>query len=138
MGKSIRDVMTQNPRTVDSDSPVVEAARLMKEEDVGSIPVMEGPHLMGMLTDRDITIRIVAERRDPQTTTAGEIASHDLATIDPDQSLDDALRIMAQYQVRRVPVVAEDGKLIGIVAQADAAREASEKKVGETLEAIST
>jgi CBS domain-containing protein len=138
MGKSVRDVMTQSPRTVDADSPVVEAARLMKEEDVGSIPVMEGPHLMGMLTDRDITIRIVAERRDPQTTTAGEIASHDLATIDADQDLDEALRIMARHQVRRVPVVAEDGKLIGIIAQADAAREASEKKVGETVEAIST
>ena len=138
MGKSVREVMTQNPRTVDAGSPVVEAARLMKEEDVGSVPVLENGRLTGTLTDRDIVLRIVAEGRDPQTTKVVEVASSDLVTIDPQQNLDEALRMMATHQVRRLPVVEEDGQLVGILAQADAAREASEKKVGETVEAISS
>jgi CBS domain-containing protein len=137
MGKSIRDVMTPNPRTVTSDSPVVEAARLMKEEGVGSIPIVDGGRLLGTLTDRDIVVRVVAERRDPQSTKVGEVASKDLVTIDPQQDLDEALRLMARHQVRRLPVVEEDGRLVGIVAQADAALEGSEKKVGEVVEQIS-
>jgi CBS domain-containing protein len=137
MGKSVHDVMTPNPRTITNSTPVVEAARIMKEEDVGSIPIVDGGRLSGMLTDRDIVLRAVAERRDPQTTTAGDIASNNIVTIDPDQDLDEALRMMAQHQVRRLPVVEEDGHLVGILAQADAALEAKEKKVGETLEQIS-
>jgi signal-transduction protein with cAMP-binding, CBS, and nucleotidyltransferase domain len=122
----------------DGDSPVVEAARLIKEEDVGSVPVLEGGRLVGTLTDRDIAIRIVAARRDPQSTKVSEVGSSDLVTIDPQQNLDEALRTMARHQVRRLPVVEEDGKLVGILAQADAAREGSEKKVGEAVEAISS
>jgi CBS domain-containing protein len=138
MRKSVRDVMTQNPRTCDAGSSVIEAARVMKEEDVGSVPVLESGRLIGTLTDRDIVLRIVAEGRDPQSTKVMEVASSDLVTIDPQQNLDDALRMMATHQVRRLPVVEEDGHLVGILAQADAAREASEKKVGETVEAISS
>src|SRR2546423_1269718 len=78
-----------------------------------------------------------ARSGDAQTTTAGEVASSNLITIDPDQDLDEALRMMAQHQVRRLPVVEEDGHLVGILAQADAALEGKEKKVGETLEQIS-
>jgi CBS domain-containing protein len=138
MRKSVRDVMTQNPRTVDAGSPVIEAARLMKEEDVGSVPVLDNGRLIGTLTDRDIVLRVVTEGRDPQSTKVMEVASSDLVTIDPQQNLDEALRMMATHQVRRLPVVEEDGYLVGILAQADAAREASEKKVGETVEAISS
>jgi CBS domain-containing protein len=138
MRKSVRDVMTQNPRTVDAGGTVIEAARVMKEEDVGSVPVLENGRLIGTLTDRDIVLRIVAEGRDPQSTKVMEVASSDLVTIDPQQNLDEALRMMATHQVRRLPVVEEDGHLVGILAQADAAREASEKKVGETVEAISS
>jgi CBS domain-containing protein len=137
MGKSVRDVMTQNPRTVDAGSTVNEAARVMKEEDVGSVPVLENGRLIGTLTDRDIVLRVVADRRDPQSTKVIEVASSDLVTIDPQQNLDEALRMMATHQIRRLPVV-EEGALVGILAQADAAREASEKKVGETVEAISS
>ena len=137
MGKRVRDVMTENPRTVDVGSTVVEAARVMKEEDVGSVPVLDSERLIGTLTDRDIVIRVVAEGRELQTTVR-DVASSDLVTIDPDQNLDEALRMMATHQVRRLPVVEEDGHLVGILAQADAAREASEKKVGETVEAISS
>src|SRR5918995_6732020 len=118
VGKGIREVMTSNPRTVEADKPVAEAAKLMRDEDVGLAPVVEGDRLVGTLTDRDIAIRVVAEGKDPASTTVREVASTDLVTIDPEQSLDEALRLMAQHQVRRVPVVEEDGGRIGVGAQA--------------------
>ena len=88
------------------------------------------------MTDRDIALRIVAEGKDPQSTPVGEIASTDLVTVTPDEDLDAALQKMAKHQVRRLPVV-EDGRLIGVVAQADVAREGDEKDVGHTVEEIS-
>jgi CBS domain-containing protein len=138
MGKSVREVMTENPRTVAPDASVAEAARVMKEEDVGSVPVVEGDRLIGTLTDRDIVVRVIAEGRDPQSTKVREVASTDLVTIDPQQDLDEALRLMARHQIRRVPVVEEDGRLVGIVAQADAARQGLDEQVGETVEQISS
>jgi CBS domain-containing protein len=137
MGKSIRDAMTSNPSNVEMSSPVVEAARLMKSEDVGSIPVTEGDRLVGIVTDRDIAIRVVAEGKDVQTVTVGEIASKDLVTVDPQQDLDEALRLMAQHQVRRLPVVEEDGRLVGILAQADVAQQGDDSRTGQLVEQIS-
>ena len=136
MAKSIRDLMSSNPRTVSSDSSVVEAARIMRDEDVGLVPVVDGDRLVGTVTDRDITIRVVAEQKDPQSTQVREVASTDLVTIDPQQDLSEALRLMAQHQVRRLPVV-EQGRLVGIVAQADVAREGSDSQTGELVEEIS-
>lgn len=138
MGRSIRDAMTSNPRSVDTSSTVIEAARLMKEADVGPIPVVEGDRLVGIVTDRDIAIRVVAEGRDPQSVTVGEIASKDLVTVDPQQELDEALRLMAQHQVRRLPVVEEDGRLVGILAQADVAQQGDDTKTGQVVEQISS
>src|SRR3712207_9026540 len=80
--------------------------------------------------------RVVAEGKDPQSTTVGDVASKDLVTVDPQQDLDEALRLMAQHQVRRLPVVEEDGRLVGILSQADVARTADEERVGETTEQI--
>ncbi len=137
MGKSVQDVMTSNPASIEADSPVVEAARIMKEQDVGIVPVVEGGRLVGTLTDRDIATRVVAEGKDPQSVSVREIASTDLFTVNPQQDLDEALRLMASHQVRRLPVVEEDGRLVGIVAQADVAREANDKKTGELVEEIS-
>ncbi|HEY3543214.1 MAG TPA: CBS domain-containing protein [Gaiellaceae bacterium] len=137
MAESIRDFMTQDPRSVESSSSVVEAARLMREVDAGIIPVVEGEKLVGAVTDRDIAIRVVAEGKSPESTTVGEIASRELVTIDPQQDLDEALRLMARHQVRRLPVVEEDGKLVGIVAQADIARNASDTQTGDLVEDIS-
>jgi CBS domain-containing protein len=137
MGTSIRDAMTSNPSNVEMSSSVVEAARLMKSEDVGSIPVTEGERLVGIVTDRDIAIRVVAEGKDVQSVTVGEIASKDLVTIDPQQDLDEALRLMAQHQVRRLPVVEEDGRLVGILAQADVAQQGDDTKTGQVVEQIS-
>ena len=137
MGKSIQDVMTLNPCAIDADQPVSYAAKMMKDEDVGLAPVVQGDRLVGTLTDRDITVRVVAEGRDPQTVRVREVASTDVVTVDPQQDLDDALTLMARYQVRRLPVVEEDGRLVGVVAQADVAEEAKPKKVGELVEEIS-
>jgi CBS domain-containing protein len=137
MAESIRDLMTKNPRSLESGSTVIEAARLMRDEDAGIIPVVEGEKLVGTVTDRDIAIRVVAEGKSPESMTVGEIASRELVTIDPQQELDEALRLMARHQIRRLPVVEEDGKLVGIVAQADIARNASDAKTGDLVEDIS-
>ena len=135
--QSIREVMTSDPTTVEASSPVAEVARVMKQEDVGSVPIVEGGRLVGTITDRDITVRVVAEGRDPQSTTVADVASRDLVTIDPQQNLDEALRLMAQHQVRRLPVVEEDGRLVGIVAQADVAALGDDARTGETVQQIS-
>jgi CBS domain-containing protein len=133
----IRELMTVKPRTVKTGDSIVEAAKLMKGEDAGIAPIVDGERLVGVITDRDIAIRVVAEGRDPQSTKVEEIASENLVTVDPQQDLDEALRLMAQHQVRRLPVVEEDGKLVGIVAQADVARHADAERTGEVVEQIS-
>ena len=137
MGQSIREIMTSNPSTVESEKSVVEAARIMKQEDAGVVPVTENGRLTGMVTDRDIAIRVVAEGKDPQSTAVREVASTDLVTIDPQQDLDEALRLMAKHQVRRLPVVEEDGRLVGVVAQADVARKGDDTKTGQVVQEIS-
>jgi CBS domain-containing protein len=137
MGKGIREVMSSKPSAIEADKSVADAAKLMRDEDVGLAPVVEGDRLVGTLTDRDITVRVVAEGKDPQSTTVREVASTDLVTVDPEQDLDEAVRLMAQHQVRRLPVVEEDGRLVGVVAQADVARQADDRQTGEVVERIS-
>jgi len=137
MAKQIRNVMTSNPSTIEPGQPVTEAARMMRDSDTGIIPIVEGGRLVGTVTDRDIAIRVVAEGKDPSSVTVGEIASRELVTVDPDQDLDEALRLMAQHQVRRLPVVEEDGRLAGILAQADVARELGESETGRVVKEIS-
>jgi CBS domain-containing protein len=133
----IRELMTVKPRTVKAGDSVVEAAKLMRGEDAGLAPIVDGDRLVGVVTDRDIAIRVVAEGRDPQSTKVEEVASQNVVTIDPQQELDEALRLMAQHQLRRLPVVEEDGKLVGIVAQADVARHADSERTGQVVEEIS-
>jgi CBS domain-containing protein len=136
MAKSVRDEMTEDPRSIVASASVVEAARLMREEHIGSLPVTDDDRLVGMVTDRDITTRVVAESADPKLTSVAEVYSRDLISVEPDNDLEEALRLMARYQVRRLPVV-ENGKLVGIVAQADIALGENEKRTGELVEAIS-
>jgi CBS domain-containing protein len=136
MAKGVREAMTEDPRSIGASASVVEAARLMREEDTGSLPITDDEQLVGMLTDRDIATRVVAEAADPKMTSVGDIYSRDLISVEPDEDLDEALRLMARHQVRRLPVV-ENGKLVGIVAQADIALSENEKKTGELVEAIS-
>jgi CBS domain-containing protein len=135
MAKSVRDAMTQHPRSIGASASVVEAARLMREQHIGSLPVTEDERLVGMITDRDITTRVVAESAAPETTSVGDVYSRDLISVEPDNGLDDALQLMARHQVRRLPVV-ENGRLVGMVAQADIALKENER-TGELVGAIS-
>jgi CBS domain-containing protein len=137
MGNHISEVMTSNLCAIDTDKSVAYAAKMLRDEDVGLAPIVEGDRLVGTLTDRDIAIRVVAEGRNPESTTVREVASTELVTVDPQQDLDEALRLMAEYQVRRLPVVEDDGRLVGIVAQADIARQRDDAKTGEVVEQIS-
>lgn len=137
MGKKISDAMTSNPCAIDADKPVAYAAKMMKDEDVGFAPIVEGDRLVGALTDRDIAVKVVAEGKDPQTTLVREVASTNVLTVEPDQDLDEALQLMASHQVRRLPVVEQDRKLVGVVAQADVAQDAKPKQVGAMVEEIS-
>ena len=137
MAKSVQKLMTSNPCSIDSDKSVAYAAKMMRDEDVGLAPIVEGNRLVGAVTDRDITIRVVAEGKDPESTKVTEIASTALVTVDPQQDLDEALWLMAQHQVRRLPVVEEDGRLVGVITQADVARSADDRRTGEFVEEIS-
>ena len=138
MVSSVREAMTEDPRSIGPSASVVEAAQLMREGHIGSLPITDDEALIGMITDRDITTRVVAEAADPTKTSVGDVYSRDLVSVEPDQDLDEALRLMARHQIRRLPVV-ESGRLVGIVAQADIALALSEdeKKTGELIEAIS-
>jgi CBS domain-containing protein len=132
----IRDLMTENPSSCERGTPVADAAKVMARENVGSVPVVEGGKLVGVVTDRDLVVRLLAEGRDPQSTTVGEVASSEPVTLSPDDGLDQALQLLARHQVRRLPVV-EGERLVGIVAQADIARHADEVQTGEVVEEIS-
>jgi CBS domain-containing protein len=137
MGTKVREVMTDRPRCVTLETPVSEAAQLMESEDIGSLPVLEGEELTGMITDRDIVIRAVAKGKDPRGMPVREVASREVVTVYADDDLSTALQKMASEQVRRLPVVDEDNRLVGVLAQADVALEAKEKSVGELVEEIS-
>lgn len=134
----VRSMMTASPRTVEAGTTVAEVAQLMRSDDVGAIPIVEGERLTSVVTDRDIVLRVVAEGRDPQATTASEIASGELVTVDPQQPLEEAARLMGQHQVRRLPVVEEDGRLVGMLSQGDVATEgARDQQTGQMVEEIS-
>lgn len=132
----VRDAMTTSPVTIQGSTSAHEAARTMQSENVGSLPIVEDDRLVGMITDRDLAIRVLAEGKDAQTVVA-DICSHDLVTIDPQQTLAEAGRLMADHQLRRLPVVEEDGRLVGILAQADVARHGDDSLTGEVVQKIS-
>jgi CBS domain-containing protein len=136
MAKIVREAMTASVSSVSPSQSLADAAEVMKGEDVGSVPVVEEGRLAGIVTDRDIVTRAVAERRNPQAVRVEEIASHDLVTVEPERDLDEALALMARHKVRRLPVL-EEGRLVGMLAQADIALGAKEEKVGEMVEQIS-
>lgn len=135
-GRTIRDVMTPSPVAVDRRSPAVDAARAMVEANVGSLPVVDGGELVGMVTDRDLMERVMARGLDPNDVTIGECCSDQVVSAQPGEPLDDALERMAREQIRRLPVV-EQGQLVGIVAQADIAKAAQPEKTGRMVEEIS-
>ncbi len=122
MAETIRDVMTQSPRTFEARTPVREAAQAMRQDDIGNVIVLDGDEVKGIVTDRDITIRVVAEGQDPGTCTLGDICSDDLVTVSPDDSIENAVQLMRERSVRRLPVV-EGGRPVGIVSIGDLAVE---------------
>ena len=137
MAKTVHELMTSNPCSIDADKPVAYAAKMMRDEDVGLAPIVEGKRLVGVLTDRDIAVKVVAEGKDPESTQVREVASKDLVTVGPDDDLVEALRLMAKHQVRRLPIVEEGDQLVGVLAQADMAREGDEAETGKLVEKIS-
>ncbi|MGN6430345.1 MAG: CBS domain-containing protein [Gaiellaceae bacterium] len=138
MGMKIAEVMTDRPRAITRQTSIREAAQLMGEEDVGSLPIVdETTRLVGIVTDRDIAIRAVGRGVDTDRTSVAEIASDEVYAVTPDDDLDDALQTMAHAQVRRVPVVVRENELVGIVSQADVARVTKDKTTGDVVEAIS-
>jgi CBS domain-containing protein len=136
MAQSVREIMTPNPTTVRPESPVTDAVRLMGSEDVGSLPVVDDDRLVGVVTDRDIALRIVGEGKDPGSATVADVQSGNPVTVAPDQDVQEALNEMARHQVRRLPVV-EGDRLVGVVAQADVAREVGDSETGRVVEEIS-
>jgi len=133
----VRELMRTQPTTVEPDATLGEVATLMKQQDCGSIPVVEGGRLLGIVTDRDIVVRGVAAGVDPKTQRVSEVMSSDPVTVGPDDDIMDAEKKMADRQIRRLPVV-EGGKLVGIIVTAQIARAGNVRKVGETLKEIST
>lgn len=136
-----REIMTKRPKCVTPDTPLREAARLMKEQDVGVLPVVDragSDRLVGIVTDRDIAIRHVAEGHDSSSCPVREAMTSNVRTAREDDDIDHVMDLMGKEQVRRIPVVDERGDLVGIVAQADIVRDArDEKKAERTIERIS-
>src|SRR4051812_37717860 len=139
MSKTARDIMSDDCTCIGENDSVLDAAKRLAELDVGALPICgEDERLKGMLTDRDIVVKVLAQGKDPRSTTAGELGQGDgeTVTIGADDSVEEALQTMAQHKVRRLPVV--DGHdLVGIVSQADVATNLDEAKVGDLVEAIS-
>ena len=139
MAKKARDIMTPEAQCVGEKDTVLDAAKRLAELGVGAMPICgEDDRLKGMLTDRDIVVKVLAEGKDPSSVKAGELGVGDgkTVTIGADDSLDEALRTMIDNKVRRLPVIDEQ-RLVGIISQADIATNLDEEKVGDLVEAIS-
>jgi CBS domain-containing protein len=138
VSKTAREVMTSGAECVGENDTVLDAAKRLAELDVGAMPICgEDDRLKGMVTDRDIVVKVLAQGKDPSSTRAGELGEGKPVTIGADDGVDEAIRTMKEHKVRRLPVI--DGhRLIGIVSQADLARSANEQEVGELVEAISS
>jgi CBS domain-containing protein len=137
MAKKVHEVMTSNPQSVSPATTVRSAAEVMEREDVGSLPVVEdNGTLVGIVTDRDIVVRVVAAGNDADHVRVSEVLTEHLVPVRPDDELEYAMDLMAKNQVRRLPVV-YDSQLVGMLAQADVAQVAKDKQAGQVLEAIS-
>ena len=137
--KKARDIMSDDCTCIGENDSVLDAAKRLAELNVGSMPICgEDDRLKGMLTDRDIVVKVLAEGKDPSNVKAGELGVGDgkTVTIGADDPIDEALRTMTENQVRRLPVI-DDQRLVGVISQADIATNIDEAKVGDLVEAIS-
>jgi CBS domain-containing protein len=138
MSKTASEVMTSPCECVGESQTVADAAKKLSELGVGSMPICgDDDKLKGMLTDRDIVVKVIAEGKDPSSTQVSELAEGVPVTIGEDDSVEDALKAMSENQVRRLPVLDSDKKLTGIVSQADVAKNLEDDKVGDLVAAIS-
>ena len=133
----VSQILTREVETIRPDTTVREAAQRMRSMDVGSLPVCDGRRLLGMVTDRDITIRVTAEGRDAAQTPVQEAMTPDVTFVFEDQDVQDAARIMREQQIRRLPVLSRDKQLVGIVALGDVAQTGNDRLAGDALEQIS-
>jgi CBS domain-containing protein len=131
-----REIMTEGAEFVDGSTTVLDAAKKLASEDYGALPVCDGDRLRGMITDRDIVVKVLAKGLDPATTKVIDLVQGEVVTIGADDPVEEAMRTMAEHQVRRLPVIDGD-RLVGMVSQADLARSGDDKAVGDTVEAIS-
>ena len=131
-----RDIMTAGADYLESSSTVLDAAKKLASEDYGALPICDGDTLQGMITDRDIVVKVLAQGKDPATTKVIDLIQGEVVTIGADDSIEEAMRTMADHQVRRLPVIDGD-KLVGMVSQADLARSGQDSAVGDTVQAIS-
>ena len=122
MARTVEEIMTRDPRTVNADDPIVEAARIMRDGDIGDAIVLEGGEVGGIVTDRDIVVRGVAEGRDAESTSVSDVYTSGIEAIEPGASVDDALRKMREADIRRLPVV-DGGRPVGIISLGDLAVE---------------
>ena len=132
--------MTTNPAFCVPEDPALRAAEIMRDENVGPVPVIAGRddhRVVGIVTDRDLTVRLIADGRAPEATTVSDVMSANPVTCTEDDDIHDAMEAMSRNQVRRIPVVDSDGRLCGIIAQADLALAVEEEQVGEVVEDIS-
>ncbi|HEV2887221.1 MAG TPA: CBS domain-containing protein [Jatrophihabitans sp.] len=125
MATTVSDVMTRDPETIEASEPVVEAARRMRDVDCGDVIVLDNGRVVGIVTDRDIAIRVVAENKDPSTPVSEACSASDLQTVAPDTSLEQAVQLMRTHAVRRLPVV-ENDQAVGILSLGDIAIEQDE------------
>ena len=133
-----REIMTSSVRTANREMSLAEVARLMRDGDMGALPVVEGERLVGIVTDRDIVVRAIAEGKD-FSTPIGDVMTTEIYSVKPDDFVFEAIRLMGDKQVRRVPIINEAGALVGIIAMADVALETEdEREIAETLEEISS
>lgn len=137
----VRDIMTRDPQCVTTSQKLGDVARVMRDEDCGAVPVVAGEgdrKIIGMVTDRDIVIRVVAEGKNPTDTPVEIAMTKEVYSVKEDDSVDKVFRVMSDKQVRRVPVVDDRGMIVGIVAQADIATDTNDThKVARTVEEIS-
>jgi CBS domain-containing protein len=133
----IREMMTQGTVSVSPDTPVIEAAGLMRLHDIGVVPVLDGARIVGMLTDRDIVLQVVANGADPKTTPVNAVMSRGSISVFDDQSVEEAVDLMKKYQIRRLPVLDRTNKLVGIVSLGDIAVDVHAGLSGKALKEVS-
>lgn len=134
----LKEVMTPGVEVIAPEATLQQAAAKMRRLNIGPLPVCDGDQLVGMLTDRDITVRAVAEGCDPTSTTVREAMTPDIAYCFDDQAIDDAIQMMEQYQIRRLPILDRDKRLVGMVSLGDlAVSSGDQQQVGETLKQVS-